>query len=134
MATITTTYKGDRLFETEIGPFRIVTDSRNADAPTAPQLFITSLGACVAAVVSGYCYHAGLDATGLTVDVDYEWADNPGRLTDIKVQVNLPNANISGREKALQRVATHYPVHETIAQWSDIEFIFLAKTALQPAV
>jgi uncharacterized OsmC-like protein len=119
MATITTSYKGDMLFETEIGKHKILVDVPEAmggkdRGPMPPQFFVASLGSCVAALVADYCNRVGLDADGMTVDVSFEKVADPTRLVDLKVTINLPNADISGREKALRRVAEHCPVHETI--------------------
>ena len=133
MATITTTYKGGTICETQIGGYTITTDSNKTIAPTAPQLFVTSIGACVVAVVSGYCNRVGIDATGLSVDVSYEGIDNPFRLGNFKVMIHLPNATLGKREEALRRVAEHCPVHESIADWSGIDFIIHDSSTLEPA-
>ncbi|MFO7546959.1 MAG: OsmC family protein [Trueperaceae bacterium] len=129
MATITTTYEGDALFASKVGHHSITIDVPEAmggkdRALQPPQLFIVSLGSCVGAMVVDYCERHALDTTGLTVDVDYEKADKPTRLTNLVVRVRLPNAHIDDeRTKAiLQRVAEHCPVHETIETMEAVTF------------
>ena len=81
MATITTTHKGEMLFESKIGRHAITMDvppdMGGADrAPTPPQFFVASLGACVAAFLASYCQQSGIDATDLSVDaVSYTHLD-----------------------------------------------------------
>jgi len=132
MGKITTYHKGDMLFESEIGNHSIVIDVPDSmggsdRGATPPQIFIASLGSCIGAFVANYCNNVGIDTTDLSVDVSFEKVEDPTRLTDVKVQVNVPNGDISGREKALLRVAGHCPVHETICTLEDVDIAFSGK-------
>jgi putative redox protein len=65
MASITTYYKGDMRFEAVMGEHRLVIDAPasiggTGRGPTPPELFVTSLGSCVAAFVARYCEQVGL--------------------------------------------------------------------------
>jgi putative redox protein len=129
MPTIRTCYMGDMLFETKLGKHTLHIDvpptMKGKDrGPTPPQLFIASLGSCVAALVAEFCEEHGIDATGLTVDVGFEKSDHPTRLTAIRVTIALPHGKCDDRctSKAIQRVAKHCPVHETITTIDDIRF------------
>ncbi|MBZ0302721.1 MAG: OsmC family protein [Anaerolineae bacterium] len=127
MATITTAYKGDMLFLTQIGSHSMVTDvpapmGGKDRAPTPPELFIASLGTCVGALVAQYCGRNGVNADDMTVAVDYKKADQPTRLTDLVVTINLPHASCQDREAAIRRVAEHCPVHQTIVTLEDVQF------------
>ena len=127
MTTITTSYKGDMLFETIIGNHRLLTDvpasmGGQDRAPTPPELFVASLGTCVGALVAQYCGRSGVDASDMTVDVAFSKADQPTRLTDIQIAINMPNATCQDREAAIRRVAEHCPVHETIVTLEAIRF------------
>ncbi|MGD2145987.1 MAG: OsmC family protein [Anaerolineae bacterium] len=114
MAKITTRHSGDLRFETELGDHVLVTDVRNNKGPKPPEIFVASLSTCVGVLVADYCERVGIDADGLAVDVDYQWASDPSRLSDIKVTIDLPNAELNGRARAIKRVAEHCPVHQTI--------------------
>jgi uncharacterized OsmC-like protein len=133
MATVTTTLKGDMLFETELGNHSLQIDvpatmGGSDRGPTPPEVFVASLGSCVAALVANYCSKAKLNTDGLTVDVTYDKADDPTRLINLKVKVDLPNADVSGRERAIERVADHCPVHQTICSWEEVGFEISGKT------
>jgi uncharacterized OsmC-like protein len=127
MGTVTTTHKGDMLFETQLGNHSlhidVPPDMGGSDrGPTPPEVFVASLGSCVAALVANYCNKAKLNTDGMTVDVTYEKVPDPTRLVSLKVKVDLPHADISGREKAIERVADRCPVHQTICSWQDVGF------------
>lgn len=126
MATINTIHKGDMLFETQLGRHSVLIDvpptmGGTDRGPTPPEFFVASLGSCVAALVANYCKNAGLDATGLSVDVDFDKVEDPARLTNVKVLIHLPHADVNGREKAILRVAERCPVHETICSMDTVK-------------
>lgn len=129
MATITTTYQGDALFTTQLGAHTIHIDVPEVmggkdRALQPPQLFIVSIGSCVGAMVMDYCQRHELDASGMIIDVDFEKADKPTRLTNLAVRVRLPHANLDDErtKTILQRVAEHCPVHETIDTMEGVTF------------
>src|SRR5581483_1901371 len=139
MSTITTLYKGDMNLEAVMGENRLVIDvpksiGGKGRGPTPSDLFVASLGSCVAAFVADYCERVGLDTTGLSVDVSFEAEgdpDCPTCLTDLEVVVNLPNAEAGDREEAIRRVAEHCPVHETVEfSLKEIDFQIRDRTKL----
>ncbi len=137
MATISTTYLGDMLFETQVGNQSIRIDvpvgmgGKNR-APTPPEYFFASLGSCVAAFVASYCNNTDIDPTQLRVDVHYDKLTDPIRFTNIRLDVHLPNATCARRAEAIKRVAAHCPVHETIQTLEGIEINIIDK-ATPPA-
>ena len=139
MTRITTSYKGDMLFQTKIGNHTLLTDvpagmGGKDRVPTPPELFVASLGTCVGALVAQYCGNSGIDASDMTVDVDFSKADQPTRLTDISININMPHAAGHDRESAIRRVAEHCPVHETIVTMQSIQFNVFDQDHPQPAV
>jgi uncharacterized OsmC-like protein len=139
MGMITTTYLGDAWFRTQLGDHALMIDvpasmGGQNRGPTPPELFVASLGSCVAAFVAHYCERAGLDDQDLAVDVEFDKADEPTRLVNLRVIVRLPNASCGDREEALRRVAEHCPVHATIAMLGSISIEIRDRDALTPAV
>ena len=127
MAKVTTQYKGDMLFGTKLGSHEVLIDVPGSmggkdRGPTPPEFFVASLGSCVAALVANYCDQSGLSAEGLSVDVTFDKVDDPTRLDNVAVEINLPNADVAGREKAILRVAEHCPVHATICGLDTVNF------------
>lgn len=126
MAIAITHYQGDMLFETEIGGQRILSDVTSpmggkGRAPTPPDLFVASLGACVAAFVAHYCEQQGIDTRGLSVETGFEKSEQPVYLTNFRVDVNLPEADCADRQAAVQRVADHCIIHETLHHLKDLD-------------
>lgn len=126
MAIAITRYQGDMLFETELGGQRIRTDvtppmGGKGRAPTPPDLFVVSIGACVAAFVARYCEQQGIDTRDLSVETAYEKTDKPAMLTNFRVDVNLPHGECADRHAAVERVAEHCIIHETLQQLKAIE-------------
>jgi putative redox protein len=137
MPTITTSYRGDISFAADLSGHRLVIDvpasmGGKGRGPTPPELFVTSLGSCVAAYVAAYCQTAGLDSRDLSVDVSYAKAVDPTRLVDLSITVNLPHADC-GQRQAIRRVAERCPVHETIATLSQVHFEIRDRAALATA-
>ncbi|MGC9399393.1 MAG: OsmC family protein [Anaerolineae bacterium] len=134
MSKITTYYKGDMLFESEIGKHTLTIDVPESmggkdRGPMPPQVFIASLGSCVGALVVDYCNKVGINAEDMTVDVSFEKAEDPSRLTDIAVTVNLPHGDCGRRVPAIKRVAEHCPVHATISTLEGITVEILGQDA-----
>lgn len=136
MAMITTVYKDGMIFESKIGKHTVMVDvppdmGGSDRAPTPPQYFVVSLGSCVAAFIATYCQQAGIDARDLSVDVSFDKAENPTRLTNLKVTIQLPYADCQARKQALLRVAQHCPVHETIDALEGVAIEILDRKALE---
>lgn len=138
MPVAITRYQGDMLFETEVGGQHIVTDvtppmGGKGRAPTPPDLFVVSLGACVAAFVAHYCEQQGIDTRELTVETAYEKTDKPAFLTDFRVDVRLPHAECGDRHAAVERVADHCIIHETLHHLKNLEISILDRKDLADA-
>ncbi len=125
VATIRTSHRGNMLFETQLGTHTVLADVPDYmggcdRAPLPTQLFVTSLSSCICAMVAQYCEKNGIDTTGLAVEVSYERATGPTRLTDLKVTVKLPQGDYGDRFRAIEQVAMHCPVQETIRALGEI--------------
>lgn len=138
MAVAITRYQGEMLFETEIGGQRIVTDvtppmGGQGRAATPPDLFVVSIGACIAAFVAHYCEQQGIDTRDLRVETAYEKTDKPAFLTDFRVDVRLPHGECGDRHAAVERVAEHCIIHETLHHLKNLEINIRDKSDLAAA-
>jgi putative redox protein len=129
MSRVTTTYKGDMLFEAQLGNHRLTIDSPEMwggkdRGPLPPQLLMASIGSCVGVLVRQFCKENQLDASDLQVHVDYDVVDSPTHFRNIHVKINLPNAICDDARvlEALEHVAKHCPVHETIVTLERVNF------------
>ncbi len=67
-----------------------------------------------------HCNEQGWDATGLKVQVEYDYLDNPARLGNFKLRISLPE-NLREHSDTLLEVAKTCPVHKTMEHHSDME-------------
>ncbi len=134
MPKVTTRYVGDLLCETELGSGRLVADVPAAvggkgRGPTGLELLLAALGSCVTASAAFYCARAGLDAEGLAVEVQFERADNPIRLTNLRVRVHAPKVAAGPKAEALQRAVANCPVHATLTSLGEVPVEVVAGAA-----
>jgi len=129
MSRVTTTFKGDTLFEAKLGNHTLTIDGPEIwggkdRGPLPPQLFMASIGSCVGVLVSNFCREHDLDASDLQVHVDYDNTEYPTRFENIWVKIDLPNAVCDDEFtlEALEHVAKHCPVHETIVTLERVNF------------
>jgi len=126
MPVFSTTYEGQMLFSTTLGEHTVMVDSPlsmgGADrAPTSPQLFVASLGSCIATFVLQYCLQTGINCEGLSVDVAFEPVGKPVRFEDFSVTINLPHGEVGERRQALERVVEQCPIHLTMEAFRGLE-------------
>lgn len=97
-------------------------DSDGQDsAPTPTELFVASLATCVAFYAGRYLSRHGYSRDGLGVSVGYEMAtDRPARVTAIRLTLRVPADVPAQRWPALQAVASHCTVHNTITGQPDV--------------
>jgi len=120
MARLTTTYEGGTAFRTECRGHSVSIDqpldNGGADsAMTPPELFATSLAACIGHYVANYCKQAGIDTEGMKVEADWATADTPRRIGEMSFNVVLPGVPDS-RRKAVEKVASSCLLHATLEQ------------------
>lgn len=86
-----------------------------ADAgPSPAELFAGALGACVAMMVQGFCDRHGYSDGDVRVDLTLTLADQPKRVRDIVVDLELPR-DVPGTQLAVvRRVAERCLIHETL--------------------
>jgi putative redox protein len=86
-------------------------------APTPTELFVASLGLCVAFYAGRFLDRHGIDRTGLAVQVASRMAeDRPARVGQIVVTVTPPQAMPSERLPAFLAVAKGCTVHHSLVQ------------------
>ena len=141
MPTITTRYVGDMLFESDMGNHHLLIDvpasmGGSDRGPTPPQIFIASLGSCIAAFIASYCQHTEIDLQDMSVQVGFDKGEHPARLTNINVTINLPYGNgaCTQREEVLRRVAEHCLIHETMMTFEGIQIQVAEHPVVEEAV
>jgi putative redox protein len=91
-----------------------VEDGGDDSAPTPTELFVSSLGACVAFYAGRYLARHHLPVDGLEVHASYSFAARPTRVGDITLQLRLPRGVPHQNRAALLAVASHCTVHNSL--------------------
>lgn len=113
-------------YEVTVRGHRILVDqpaeAGGADiAPTPTELFIASLATCVAFYAGRYLARHGYSRDRLSVAVGYTMAaDRPARVAAVVLTLRVPADVPVERRAALQAVALHCTVHNTITNPPDI--------------
>ncbi len=99
-------FLGTRKFKIKTRDFEIITDlpeQKGGDntAPTPPELLIASLGSCMGIYAARYCETAGMDPAGMSIEMDWEMSEDKSRIGKIDVLLNIPNAELGPRKKAV---------------------------------
>jgi putative redox protein len=81
--------------------------------PSPVELLAGSLGACIGMMVQTYCQRHGYEGD-VGVSLTIELADDPKRIGNIVVDVEVPESVPEDRRQAIKRVAQRCPIHETL--------------------
>lgn len=117
--SLTVTYQGGVRFEVTSGKHTLVTDQPaedgGGDTGMSPvELFVGSLGSCVAYFVARYCARHQIACEGLTIDVDWSYAEQPHRVGTVAIKLHLPGELTSEQQEKLLRVAHGCTVHQSL--------------------
>ena len=93
----------------------------HASAPTLTELFVASLATCVSLYAGRYLTRHGYSRDGLGVGVTFDMADDrPARVTAIRLELRVPADVPTNRWPALQAVASHCTVHNSLTATPEI--------------
>lgn len=85
------------------------------------EVFLSSLGSCIAVYAKRYCQDTKIDPAGFTVEVESELAqERPFKFKDIRVKINL-NKDIGDRKASFLNFVKNCPVHNTLAGSPNIQ-------------
>jgi putative redox protein len=86
-----------------------------ADAgPTPVELLAAALGACMAMYVAMYCKSARLPYEGFDIDLDFQLAKDPPRISSVSVELTLPADFPEQRIESVKRAVQQCPVKNTL--------------------
>lgn len=125
MQPITVTWDGGVRFTADVRGHKVVVDQPQKaggqdSAPMPLELVPTSLGTCVALFVQQFLVTRGLDASGLTVEVQTVGTANPHRIGKFEVAVKIPGGVPEKYREAVRRAAEGCTVHHTLTHQPEI--------------
>lgn len=126
MRPVTVTWDGGVRFTADIRGHKVSVDQPlqgggQDSAPMPLELVPASLGTCVALFVQQFLVTRGIDATGMTVEVAAQGAQNPHRIGRFEVSVSVPGGVPDKYRDAVKRAAEGCTVHHTLSHLPQIE-------------
>ena len=112
-------------FRADVGGHTLVFDQPAAaggtDAgPSPTDVFVASLGACVAYYVERFLARHEVSAEGLRVVTDFEMGKHPSRVAAIQIAIVIPAGLPDELRAPLLAVAEHCTVHNSIVTAPDV--------------
>jgi putative redox protein len=89
-------------------------DDEQNDGMWPGQLFIASLGACIAGYVVTFCQRHDLPYQGMSLELAYESTGSPSRVTAVNAAINLPASVPDRYRRAVIRAAEQCYVTQSI--------------------
>lgn len=107
------------MFDVASGHHTLATDQPvedgGSDAGMSPvELFVGSLASCVGYFVARYCARHQIPSEGLTIDVEWSYAEQPHRVGAVEIKLNLPAKLTSEEREKLLKVAHGCTVHQSL--------------------
>jgi putative redox protein len=126
MDLITVTHQADSRFAIRVRSHEVQSDMPLKDGgrdggPSPVELFAGALGACMAMTVRRYCQSHGYADGEVGVSLTLELADNPKRVRNIVVDLEVPKDFPEDRKEAIRRAARCCPIHETLRSPPDVD-------------
>ena len=130
MDLMTINRKGRKAFELRVRDHTVTFDMSKeeggADQGMNPVEYLAgSLGACIAIMAQTYCDTHGYTDGEVSASLTLQIADDPKRVGNIVIDLELPNDFPENRKSAVKRVAELCPVHETLKQMPTVDLEIL---------
>ena len=119
-------YSAKRKFKIEIRDHKVITDlperaGGDDSAPTPSELFIASIGSCAALFAVRYLETAKLNPEGLSVNINWDFSEDSSRIASIPISINVPNAVLGARKKAVVAAAEKCVIHNTLKNYPEVK-------------
>lgn len=126
MNNLTVTYKGGLEFEAVSGGHKISIDlpkekGGEDKAMSPPQILAAALASCVGVYVIFYCRIAKIDASGCSIKVEWQLADDKRSVSAYEIKIHLPKAELGERAQAVLEAARNCLVHKTFQSSPNID-------------
>lgn len=117
--TVHVAFHSGTRYDITSGHHKVVTDQPlgdgGQDAGMSPvELYVGSLAGCVGYFVGRFCARHDIPRDGLSVDAEWEMAENPHRVGQITLAIHLPHRLTPDQKERLLKVAHGCTVHQTM--------------------
>jgi hypothetical protein len=132
MGKITTAYIGDMLFESKLGNHRVMIDmpvlmGGKDQAPEQSALYIAALGSSIGGAVVDHCQRLNLDTRDMTIDIMFNELEDPTRLANLRVTINLPHCVCTGQEPTILHLTEHCSIYVSLGRLKGMQIELVDK-------
>jgi ribosomal protein S12 methylthiotransferase accessory factor len=101
-----------------------VKDGGTDKAPSPAELLVSALGFCIVMILQRYCESHGYDAQGINLSMTYLLDDNPKMISNITIDIGLPDNFPDDRRQALLNAIKTCVIYNSLNKNTliDIEF------------
>jgi putative redox protein len=130
--SITVEHMAGDSFRIRIGRHALVVDQPTEDGgwdlgPTPTELFVASLGGCVAYYAERFLVRHGRDPDGLTVHCGFTMSERrPARVERVDLHVEVATELSEKERAALQAVVEHCTVHNSLREPPEVRIMLAA--------
>ena len=133
MDLITVTHKEGLEFAIRVRGHEVTCDMSakdgGRDAGLSPvELLAGALGACIAMMVQRYCESHGYAQGGVAASLTVEMVDDPKRVRNIVVDLEVPGDIPENRKEAIRRMVQYCPVHATLKNPPEVDLDVVVST------
>ena len=126
MDLITISRKAGKSFELRVRGHAVTVDMSKEeggadDGMNPVELLSGSLAACIAIMVQTYCDTHGYKDGDVAASLTLQIADDPKRVGNIVIDLELPKDFPEDKKSAVKRLAELCPVHETLKQMPEVD-------------
>jgi putative redox protein len=90
---------------------------------TPVEMFIASLGGCIGLFAAKFCQRHGISSEGLTIRMEWDYADQPHRVGRITVRVDLPAPLEPEMKTRLRKVLEGCTIHQSLAHPPEVSLV-----------
>ncbi len=116
-------WRHGRHFCAELASGRVMCDESELTGkqfPSSAELLMASLGSCIGAVLVTFADRHEINLEEMTIELHWHLADNPHRIGEISVSVNIPHTLTAEQKLTLTNVAHSCLIHNTLTHKPEI--------------
>ena len=98
-----------------------VRDGGNDEAPSPAELLVSSLGTCLGMTVDTYCKTHGYESKNIGITMTYLLNDNPKRIKNITIDIELPDNFPDNRKRAILNSVKSCVIYNSICKETEID-------------
>ena len=98
-----------------------ISDGGNDEAPSPAELLVSSLGTCLGMTINSYCETHGYDSDNIGLSMTYVLDNNPKRIKNITIDIELPENFPDNRKQAILNSMKSCVIFNSLSKETEID-------------